>query len=73
MSSTKNLSDISEDDATDWAHPAWWRGYNYAVDSICEKVKEILDGKEISSGTCLEPWESTRRRLFELRKKANGS
>lgn len=46
-------------DATDFAHPAWWRGYDYGAEStMCEVVK-VLDGEPIS-GTCSQPWEGIR-------------
>ena len=56
--------DHQELDGTDAAHPAWWRGHNYGSDSICRALTEVLDGKE-PSGTCGEPYETLRRRVWE--------
>lgn len=58
--------DLPELDGTDAAHPAWWRGYDYGVASICRALAEVLDGKE-PTGTCAEPLESLRRRVWEAR------
>ena len=37
----------------------------------CDAIARILDGRDNGTGTCAEPWETTRRRLFELVKQAN--
>jgi hypothetical protein len=58
--------DDPELDATDGAHPAWWRGHDHTTKVFCQKVNEILDGKDSGHGTANEPWESTRRRIMEL-------
>lgn len=63
--------DYPEHDATDGAHPAWWRGNDHAVFSLCQMINEILDGKDHPGGASNEPWESTRRRIRELVAKAN--
>lgn len=55
--------DNSENDCTDYAHPAWWRGYDCATAMAIQEVTEILDGDGTLNGTCNEPWESLRRRL----------
>lgn len=57
--------DHPELDATDGAHPAWWRGYDHAFAVVCQKVHEILDGKDAGHGVNNEPWHSTRRRLLD--------
>lgn len=54
-------------DATDFAHPAWWRGNDHAFLQMTRKINEILDGKELG-GWCREPWESLRWRLAGLAK-----
>lgn len=59
--------DTPECDGTDFAHPAWWRGHSQSIASLCQRINEILDGKDDGSGVSSEPWESTRRRLLELR------
>ena len=56
--------DIPELDATDGAHPAWWRGHNHTVNVLCQKINEILDGKDNGEGVSSEPWESVRRKLL---------
>lgn len=54
-------------DATDFAHPAWWRGQNAMVRALCARVNAILDDPVIGERGCAaEPWESTRRRIAEL-------
>lgn len=58
------VPDDSELDATDGAHPAWWRGRDHAVNVLCQKINEILDGKDNGEGVSSEPWESTRRKLL---------
>lgn len=59
-------------DATDFAHPAWWRGEEHAVDVTCRKINEILDGKDAGHGTAREPWHSTRQRLVALARAKSG-
>lgn len=58
--------DDPELDATDLAHPAWWRGHEHSVATECQKINQILDGKDDGRGMAPEPWESTRRRLITL-------
>jgi hypothetical protein len=60
------LPDYLEADGTDAAHPAWWRGQDHGVHSLCQHINEILDGKE-PTGVSREPWESTRKNLAALR------
>ena len=52
-------------DATDFAHPAWWRGHDYAMSLICADLRMVLAGEE-PAGTCAEPYESVRRAVWEL-------
>jgi hypothetical protein len=61
------VPDWPGNDGTDFAHPAWWRGNDAAVASLCYIITRILDGEAVS-GVCAEPWESTRRRLAGLAK-----
>lgn len=56
-------------DATDGAHPAWWRGQKHTTQLLCQMINEILDGRDDGSGVANEPWESTRRRLLALSRK----
>jgi len=53
-------------DATDGAHPAWWRGNDAGVESTCVAVHRALDGKDDGAGVAAEPWESLRRRLLAM-------
>lgn len=57
--------DDPEWDGTDTAHPAWWRGHDSSCQQFCREINEILDGKPMG-GTCREPWEATRWRVFNL-------
>lgn len=36
--------DDPEMDATDGAHPAWWRGCDYGVEQVCRIIGAVLDG-----------------------------
>lgn len=59
-------ADDPELDATDYAHPAWWRGHEHTTGVFCQMVNEILDGKDDGHGANREPWGATRRRLLDL-------
>ena len=63
----KHQPDDPEMDATDFAHPAWWRGNDHAHEMFVFHAKEILLGKTTNNGTCSEPWESLRQSLFDIR------
>lgn len=63
--------DDPECDGTDAAHPAYWRGHDHAVAVLCQKVTEILDGKDDGKGIASEPWEPVRRRLMSMRESAD--
>lgn len=69
LSDYKSL-EVAEDnpefDATDAAHPAWWRGHEHTAEVFCKLVNEILDGKPLGGGIAGQPWEDTRRRLEAL-------
>jgi|GEM_PF-5343402 len=60
--------DFPELDATDAAHPAWWRGHDHGAESICREALRILDGGEIH-GSCAEPWETVRQRIKAMRER----
>lgn len=66
----QTVVDDPEADETDYAHPAWWRGHAQSCAVFCQKVNEILDGKDNGHGISNDPWESTRRRLLQLVKEA---
>lgn len=64
-------------DATDQAHPAWWRGQDYAATTFCDLVHDVLDGcndgLQEGETVSVEPWESLRCRLVALRNNAQQS
>ncbi len=53
-------------DCTDYADAAWWRGQEYAANSICYRINELIDNQEEYAGVASEPWETTRKKIFEL-------
>lgn len=65
LASTEVHADDPEFDATDAAHPAWWRGHYHTTDVLCREIHEILDGKP-HCGIAAEPWESVRKRLTAI-------
>jgi len=61
------VEDDPEADATDFAHPAWWRGHHATTLVFCALVNDILDGKDDGAGFNCEPWHTLRRRLLTIR------
>jgi uncharacterized protein (DUF433 family) len=60
--------DDPELDATDGAHPAWWRGNDAGVAGACRVLAAVLDGSDGGSGVVgSEPLEMLRRRLIGQR------
>lgn len=59
-------ADNPELDGTDDAHPAFWRGHDQAVRSMCSRIMKILAGKDEGTPTNVEPWASTRKSLNEM-------
>lgn len=56
-------------DCTDLAHPAWWRGHDHTVDSMCSIINDLIKNPErYEGGVSREPWQSTKERLIELAK-----
>jgi hypothetical protein len=55
--------DIKDDDGTYEAHPAWWRGFNTAL----EAIEDVLSGHDIGTGPT-KPIElhQTRAKVLEL-------
>jgi hypothetical protein len=53
-------------DGTPDAPPAYWRGQEDCLNSLCKIINDILDGRNKCPGVTNEPWESTRRRILEL-------
>lgn len=66
MQLDKNIEDNESADATDAAHPAWWRGSEYGCAMTCQLSHDILNGKDSGVGENNEPWGALRRRLLSL-------
>lgn len=60
------LMDDPEMDGTDWAHPAWHRGNDYAHAMLVAEANRILDSEVPLHGVSHEPWESLRKRLARI-------
>lgn len=58
-------ADSPDLDATDGAHPAWWRGEEYGVLSAVRAVNKWLDGESLS-GAYREPLQMLRTRIVDL-------
>jgi len=71
--SSRPVLDDPELDATDAAHPAWWRGHDHTSQVFCQLVTDILDGKDTGWGFNYEPWHTLRRRLLTPRTFTEGS
>ena len=55
-------------DATDAAHPAWWRGEKYGSQQAARKIREISDGGDDGVGVSSDPdWEKIRRDILALK------
>ena len=55
-------------DATDAAHPAWWRGEKYGSQQAARKVRKILDGGDDGTGMSSDPdLEKIRRDILALK------
>lgn len=52
-------------DATDFAHPAWWRGYTYASLAVIDKVTSVFNGED-EGGVASGPWQLLRSRLHDI-------
>lgn len=59
--------DDPEMDGTDFAHPAWHRGNEHAFLVAVHEVNDILDGTASNVGISIEPWQSLRQRLYDIR------
>ena len=62
----KRFDDDPECDGTDAAHPAFWRGNEYATQVMVGLIENILDGKDTGIGKANEPWETARRRMIAM-------
>lgn len=60
------MNDDPAFDGTDLAHPAWWRGHDHTIAVVCQKLTEMLDGRDSGAGVANEPWEGVRRRILDL-------
>jgi len=66
----ENLRELYDDpqwDATDAAHPAWWRGEKYSAYKVAELIANILSGKDTGEGVMNEPLETMRRSVMKLK------
>lgn len=54
-------------DATDAAHPAWWRGETYGAHKAAELITNILSGKETGKGAVNEPVQTMRQKVLDLK------
>lgn len=69
MTSQTMTNTTSSTDATDAAHPAWWRGNDAGVAGTVERLTKILDGKDDGAGVIsFAPLEKLRRRMLLLAK-----
>lgn len=51
-------------DATDAAHPAWWRGHDHTADVFAKKVTMWLDGEIPHPKGMREPWQGIHERIY---------
>lgn len=63
----ERLKDDPELDATDFAHPAWWRGEKHGHFAAVRRLQEVLDGKDDGAGAMEEEIEKARRDILALR------
>jgi hypothetical protein len=64
----KERCDDPELDATDFAHPAWWRGNDAGCAAIVRRIEEILEGKDTGAGVCgYVPLEALRRKILAMK------
>lgn len=69
----KNISgyvDDPDNDGTDFAHPAFWRGVDDGVRGAVMRIREVLDGKDSGSGVLgNKELEQLRRDVLTLKRK----
>jgi hypothetical protein len=57
------------DDATDGAHPAWWRGHDHGARAATEAILRALDGTDDGTGTLACPeLQRAREGILALRR-----
>lgn len=62
------IPDDPENDHTDYAHPAWWRGNDVGCVMTTLRIKKALDGEDDGSGVIAAPeLERVRRRVLCMR------
>lgn len=63
----ERLEDNPENDATDFAHPSWWRGEKYGSIGVARRLQQTIDGKDDGTGTMQPEIEKPRRDILALR------
>ena len=58
--------DNPEWDATDAAHPAWWRGEDHAATNLLKKCLAWLRGEELEGGVISGGWQEAREKIGKL-------
>lgn len=67
----KPLPDCKFWDATDYAHPAWWRGSDYGCFAAASRIQDVLDGTDTGAGVIAsKELEKVRREVLKLMGKA---
>jgi len=56
-------------DATDAAHPAWWRGEDFGAYMAAKLIADILSGKETGKGAMNDPVATMRDSILVLKKR----
>jgi len=64
------LTDNPELDATDGAHPAWWRGCDYGCEIMVQNINKIIDalesGKNFNGNFANRSLEDLKNRINKL-------
>lgn len=63
----ERLRDDPECDATDLAHPAWWRGNDAGVHATVEVIRRVLDSGLDGGVSGYKPLQEIRERIERLR------
>lgn len=67
------LRDMPDTDASEDAHPAWWRGVDHGCCEAVEVLRKAADGEDDGVGVIgYEPLEALRRRLIAMRAELHG-
>lgn len=64
--------DAPEWDATELAHPAWWRGQDHTAATLTRQAHSLLNGLEGHAQEAQQPsdWQSLKERLRAVRQTA---